>query len=57
MPPVTVLRTFLLDQMNHHRGQLTVCLRVKDVPLPGISGPTADERVSSLPVRRSEVEA
>jgi uncharacterized damage-inducible protein DinB len=44
MPRVTVLRTFLLNHIIHHRGQLTVYLRLKDVPLPGIYGPTADER-------------
>jgi uncharacterized damage-inducible protein DinB len=27
----------------HHRGQLTVYLRLNDVPLPSIYGPTADE--------------
>jgi uncharacterized damage-inducible protein DinB len=44
MPRVAVLRTFLLNHMIHHRGQPTVYLRLKDVPLPGINGPTADER-------------
>ena len=28
----------------HHRGQLTVYLRLLDVPIPGMYGPTADER-------------
>ncbi|MGH9654354.1 MAG: DinB family protein, partial [Bryobacteraceae bacterium] len=28
----------------HHRGQLTVYLRLIDIPLPQIYGPTADER-------------
>jgi len=44
MPRVAVLRTFLLNHIIHHRGQLTIYLRLKDVPLPGIYGPTADER-------------
>ena len=33
-----------LDHLIHHRGQLTVSLRLLDVPLPPIYGPTADER-------------
>jgi len=33
-----------LNHLIHHRGQLTVYLRMVDVPLPSIYGPTADER-------------
>jgi len=33
-----------LSHLIHHRGQLTVYLRLLDVPLPSIYGPTADER-------------
>jgi uncharacterized damage-inducible protein DinB len=44
MPRISVLRTFVLNHMIHHRGQLTVYLRLNDVPLPPIYGPTADER-------------
>lgn len=33
-----------LNHLVHHRGQLTVYLRLLDVPLPSIYGPTADER-------------
>jgi uncharacterized damage-inducible protein DinB len=33
-----------LNHLIHHRGQLTVYLRLVDVPLPPIYGPTADER-------------
>jgi uncharacterized damage-inducible protein DinB len=33
-----------LNHLIHHRGQLTVYLRLVDVPLPMIYGPTADER-------------
>jgi uncharacterized damage-inducible protein DinB len=33
-----------LSHLVHHRGQLTVYLRLVDVPLPSIYGPTADER-------------
>ncbi|MBX6330665.1 MAG: DinB family protein [Gemmatimonadaceae bacterium] len=34
-----------MSHMAHHRGQLTVYLRLKDVPIPSIYGPTADERM------------
>jgi uncharacterized damage-inducible protein DinB len=43
MPKSAVLRGFVLNHLVHHRGQLTVYLRLRDVPLPAIYGPTADE--------------
>jgi uncharacterized damage-inducible protein DinB len=43
MPKVSVLRTFVMNHLIHHRGQLTVYLRLRSVPLPSIYGPTADE--------------
>jgi uncharacterized damage-inducible protein DinB len=42
LPRVAVLRGFILSHMIHHRGQLTVYLRLRDVPLPSVYGPTAD---------------
>jgi uncharacterized damage-inducible protein DinB len=39
-PKVGVLRGWLI----HHRGQLSVYLRLRDVPVPAIYGPSADER-------------
>ena len=42
MPRVAVLRGFVLSHLIHHRGQLSVYLRLRDVPLPSIYGPTAD---------------
>lgn len=41
-PRGTVTRQHL-SHLVHHRGQLTVYLRLLDVPLPSIYGPTADE--------------
>ena len=38
-----MVRTIMLNQLYHHRGQLTVYLRLLDVPLPPVYGPTADE--------------
>ena len=43
LPRGEVLRALLLNHSYHHRGQLTVYLRLLDVPLPPVYGPTADE--------------
>jgi uncharacterized damage-inducible protein DinB len=42
MPRTAVLRGFVLSHTIHHRGQLSVYLRLRDVPLPALYGPTAD---------------
>jgi uncharacterized damage-inducible protein DinB len=39
----SMLRRILANHLIHHRGQLTVYLRLNDVPLPPVYGPTADE--------------
>ena len=44
LPKVAVLRSFIVNHLIHHRGQLTVYLRLKNVPLPAIYGNSADER-------------
>ena len=43
MPKIAVWRGFIMNHLIHHRGQLSVYLRMRDVPLPAIYGPTADE--------------
>lgn len=43
MPRLAVLRTFVLNHMIHHRAHLCVYLRLNDVPVPGLYGPSADE--------------
>ena len=43
MPRISVLRSFFMNHLIHHRGQLTVYLRLQNVPLPSLYGPTADE--------------
>jgi uncharacterized damage-inducible protein DinB len=42
-PKAAFLRTVLLNHSVHHRGQLSVYLRLLDVPVPSIYGPSADE--------------
>lgn len=44
LPRVAAVRSFVMNHMIHHRGQLSVYLRLKDVPVPPIYGPTADEQ-------------
>lgn len=41
-PRASVVRTFMMNHIIHHRGQLSVYLRLNDVPLPSLYGPTAD---------------
>ena len=43
MPKAAVLRSFVMNHIIHHRGQLSVYLRLRNVPLPSMYGPTADE--------------
>ncbi len=43
MPKTVVWRSFVLSHLIHHRGQLSVYLRMHDVPIPSIYGPSADE--------------
>lgn len=43
MPRVGFIRVIALNHWYHHRGQLSVYLRLLDVPLPSIYGPSADE--------------
>ena len=42
-PRIAVIRTLMLNHWYHHRGQLSVYLRLLDVPLPVVYGRTADE--------------
>jgi uncharacterized damage-inducible protein DinB len=43
MPRAVMLRSLLLNHWYHHRGQLSVYLRLLDVPIPVIYGRSADE--------------
>ena len=42
LPRAAALRSMMMNHLIHHRGQLSVYLRLNDVPLPSIYGPTAD---------------
>jgi uncharacterized damage-inducible protein DinB len=44
MPRAAVLRSMVMSHMIHHRGQLSVYLRLIDVPIPGMYGPSADTK-------------
>lgn len=43
MPRVAVIRGFIMNHMIHHRGQLSVYLRLTGAPVPSIYGPSADD--------------
>jgi uncharacterized damage-inducible protein DinB len=43
MPRAAVLRSMILNHIVHHRGQLTIYLRMTGAPVPALYGPSADE--------------
>jgi uncharacterized damage-inducible protein DinB len=43
MPRIAVLRSFVMNHSIHHRAQLGIYLRLNDLPVPAIYGPSADE--------------
>jgi uncharacterized damage-inducible protein DinB len=45
MPRIAVLRAMIMNHMIHHRAQLGVYLRMNDIPVPAVYGPSADEGV------------
>jgi uncharacterized damage-inducible protein DinB len=44
LPKIAVLRSFVMNHSIHHRAQLSVYLRLNDLPVPAIYGPSADEQ-------------
>ena len=50
MPKAGLVRSVALNHLYHHRGQLSVYLRLLDVPVPSIYGPSADENPFAVPV-------
>jgi uncharacterized damage-inducible protein DinB len=45
MPKAVVLRSFVMNHLVHHRGQMSVYLRMHNVPIPSMYGPSADEQM------------
>jgi len=45
MPKVAVIRNVIFNHIWHHRGQLSVYMRLNDIPVPSIYGPSADEQI------------
>jgi len=43
IPKIAVMRGMVLNHIVHHRGQLSVYLRLNDIPVPAMYGPSADE--------------
>lgn len=43
LPRIGMVRSIMLNHWYHHRGQLLVYLRLLDVPVPSVYGPSADE--------------
>ena len=44
MPRLGVIRSFVINHTIHHRAHLCVYLRLNDIPVPGLYGPSADEQ-------------
>jgi uncharacterized damage-inducible protein DinB len=44
LPRKVLIRNFVFSHLAHHRGQLSVYLRMLDIPVPGMYGPSADEK-------------
>ena len=45
MPKIAVMRSFVMNHLIHHRGQLAAFYRIAGVPVPSIYGPSKDESV------------
>lgn len=43
LPRIAAIRSMAMNHLIHHRGQLSVFLRLLDIPIPGMYGPSADE--------------
>jgi uncharacterized damage-inducible protein DinB len=43
MPKIACIRGMIMNHIVHHRGQLSVYLRLNDIPVPALYGPSADE--------------
>ena len=57
LPKAVVLRSFALSHLYHHRGQLSVYLRLLDVHVPGMYGPSKDEQLAMAAAKEATVAA
>ena len=48
MPRIQVVRSFLMNHLYHHRGELIAFLRVKGQPVPGLYGPSYEEQQAQM---------
>ncbi len=44
LPKIAAIRFLVNNHLIHHRGQLSVYMRMLDIPVPGIYGPSADDK-------------
>lgn len=51
VPRIGMVRSIMLNHWYHHRGQLLVYLRLLDVPVPSVYGPSADENPFAGPAQ------
>ncbi len=54
MPRFMVLRSMMMNHLIHHRAQLSVYLRLNEVEVPGMYGPSADEMKSWVPTQSAQ---
>jgi uncharacterized damage-inducible protein DinB len=48
LPRIACIRGMVMNHLIHHRGQLTIYYRLLDIPVPGLYGPSADEKQSAV---------
>ncbi len=56
MPKISVIRAFAFNHIYHHRGQLSVYLRMLGVPVPGMYGPSADDMEAMAAAQAAQAE-
>ena len=54
MPRVAFIRAIMLNHWYHHRGQMLVYLRLNDISVPSVYGPTADENPFAVPAAAAQ---
>ena len=57
MPKKVVIRSMSFSHLYHHRGQLSVYLRLLNIPIPGMYGPSADDMAARAVVHEEAASA